>query len=65
LRRLAPDSTVSQVHARLFRQGGKLWVEDLGSTNGTWVNKVKVSSPVALRRGDRVLVGGTMLEVSR
>jgi len=60
-----PDSTVSQVHARLFRQGTNLWIEDLGSTNGTWVNKKKVSGPIALKRGDRVAVGGTVLEVSR
>ena len=59
------DSTVSQVHARLFRQGSTLWIEDLGSTNGTWVNKAKVSAPVTLKRGDRVAVGGTVLEVGR
>lgn len=59
------DTTVSQVHARLFRQGGTLWIEDLGSTNGTWVNRSKVSAPVALKRGDRVAVGGTVLEVAR
>ncbi|MHB8463320.1 MAG: FHA domain-containing protein [Acidimicrobiales bacterium] len=59
------DSTVSQVHARLFRQGSRLWIEDLGSTNGTWVNRNKVSAPVALKRGDRVSVGGTVLEVAR
>lgn len=60
-----PDSTVSQIHARLYRQQGKLFVEDLGSTNGTWVNKAKVSAPVALRKGDRLVVGGTMLEVTK
>jgi pSer/pThr/pTyr-binding forkhead associated (FHA) protein len=59
------DTTVSQVHARLFRHGSQLWIEDLGSTNGTWVNRAKVAAPVALKRGDRVAVGGTVLEVSR
>ena len=60
-----PDSTVSQLHARLFRRDGRLYVEDLGSTNGTFVNRVKVSAPVALNRGDRLQMGGTVLEVSR
>jgi pSer/pThr/pTyr-binding forkhead associated (FHA) protein len=59
------DTTVSQLHARLFRQEGRLWVEDLGSTNGTFVNRRKVSSPVALRKGDRLQVGATVLEVAR
>jgi FHA domain-containing protein len=60
-----PDTTVSQLHARVFRRDGRLYVEDLGSTNGTYVNRVKVSAPVPLNRGDRLQVGGTVLEVSR
>jgi len=59
------DSTVSQLHARLFRRDGRLWVEDLGSTNGTWLNRAPVSSAVPVRRGDRLQVGGTVLEVSK
>lgn len=59
------DPTVSQLHARVFRRDGKLWVEDLGSRNGTFVNRKQVSSPVAIRRGDRVAVGSTVLEVTR
>ncbi len=53
------------LHARLFRRDGRLWVEDLGSTNGTFVNRKKVAAPVALRRGDRLQVGTTVLEVTR
>lgn len=60
-----PDATVSQLHARMFRRDGHLYIEDLGSTNGTWVNRGRVSGPVPLRRGDRVQLGGTVLEVSR
>lgn len=60
-----PDTTVSQLHARLFRDNGTLYIEDLGSTNGTFVNKVRVGGPVALKRGDRVQVGSTVLEVHR
>lgn len=60
-----PDATVSQLHARLFRRDGHVYIEDLGSTNGTWVNRGRVSGPVALRRGDRVQLGGTVLEVAK
>ena len=59
------DPTVSQLHARIFRRDGKLYVEDLGSSNGTFVNRKKVSSAVAIRRGDRIALGGTVLEVMR
>jgi pSer/pThr/pTyr-binding forkhead associated (FHA) protein len=40
-------------------------VEDLGSTNGTFLNRKQVSAPIALRRGDRLQVGKTVFEVSR
>jgi pSer/pThr/pTyr-binding forkhead associated (FHA) protein len=40
-------------------------VEDLGSTNGTYVNSKRLTSPVSLRRGDRVQVGRTVLELTR
>ena len=60
-----PDGTVSQLHARVFRRDGQLYVEDLGSTNGTWVNRVRVSAPVPVRRGDHLQVGATVLEVAK
>ena len=62
---LADDSYASQLHARIFRKDGRLWLEDLGSTNGTYLNAKAVTAPVALRRGDRVQVGRTVLEVTR
>ncbi|MFP5376095.1 MAG: FHA domain-containing protein [Acidimicrobiia bacterium] len=62
---LPEDSYASQLHARIFRRDGRLWLEDLGSTNGTYLNAKAVTAPVALRRGDRVQVGRTVLEVSR
>lgn len=62
---LADDKTVSQLHARVFRRDGRLWLEDLGSTNGTYLNAKKVGAPVALSRGDRVMVGRTVLEVTK
>jgi hypothetical protein len=62
---LAADTYVSQVHARVFERDGDLWVEDLGSTNGTYVNGTKISETVRLRRSDRVQIGATVLEAAR
>ena len=60
---LDDDTFVSQLHARLFRRDGQLFVEDLGSTNGTFLNRKKVSSATPLKRGDHLQVGKTVLEV--
>ena len=62
---LAEDTFVSQLHARVFRRDGDLWVEDLGSTNGTYLNKKKVTAPVAVRKGDKIQFGRTTLEVRK
>ncbi len=59
------DAYVSQVHARLFPQDGVWFVEDLGSTNGTFLNGERVSAPRPLRAGDQVRVGTTVLELTR
>ena len=40
-------------------------MEDLGSTNGTFLNRKKVSSAVPMRKGDRLLVGKTVLELTK
>lgn len=57
------DTYVSQLHARLFQRDGRVYVEDLGSTNGTFLNAKPVTGPVALSRGDRIQVGRTVLQV--
>lgn len=57
------DTYASQLHARVFRRDGALFVEDLGSTNGTYVNGRKVTSPVPVKRGDAIKIGGTTFEV--
>jgi pSer/pThr/pTyr-binding forkhead associated (FHA) protein len=62
---LPEDTFVSQLHARVFRRDGELFVEDLGSTNGTFVNSKQVAAPVPLRRGDILQVGKTVLEVGK
>ena len=62
---LPSDTFVSQMHARVFRRGDDYWVQDLGSTNGTLVNGRKIDGTVPLRRGDRVQVGRSVLELQR
>jgi pSer/pThr/pTyr-binding forkhead associated (FHA) protein len=59
---LADDTYVSQLHARVFPRDGLVFVEDLGSTNGTHLNGQRVQGAVALHRGDRLQVGSTILE---
>jgi hypothetical protein len=61
---LAEDTFISQLHARVFRRDGDVWVEDLGSTNGTLLNDKQVSAPAVMRKGDRLQVGRTILELS-
>lgn len=62
---LGEDTTVSQLHARFFRQNNKLFVEDLGSTNGTFVNRRQAKRAVPVKRGDQVQIGQTVLELTR
>jgi pSer/pThr/pTyr-binding forkhead associated (FHA) protein len=59
------DNYVSNVHARIFAKDGAFWLEDLGSTNGTYVNRGKVSVPVAIGPGDEIRVGKATLELRR
>ncbi len=59
------DVYSSNLHARLFHRGDQLWVEDLGSTNGTYVNSERIHRPTRLARGDLLQVGGTVFEVAR
>ncbi|MGH9057585.1 MAG: FHA domain-containing protein [Acidimicrobiales bacterium] len=62
---LPDDTFVSQLHARVFRHDGAFYVEDLGSTNGTYLNKKKVSTPSSVRKGDKLKIGRTVLEVRK
>lgn len=62
---LPEDTFVSQLHARVFRRDGSLFLEDLGSTNGTFLNGRKVTAPVPIRKGDKVQFGRTTLEVRK
>jgi serine phosphatase RsbU (regulator of sigma subunit) len=55
------DTMLSRQHARIFRQGGELMVEDLGSRNGTRVNNKLVSGPTPLKVGDEVNLAGSRI----
>lgn len=56
------EDMVSRKHAKITIQGGKISIEDLGSTNGTFVNGEKVKQS-RLKEGDRILVGTSILKL--
>jgi pSer/pThr/pTyr-binding forkhead associated (FHA) protein len=58
------DSYASQVHARVFHRDGNWYVEDLGSTNGTYLNRRRVAGPMVIKRRDRLQIGNTVLELT-
>ncbi len=57
------EQYVSQVHTRLFTREGSIFAEDLGSTNGTWVNGARAVGQMPARLGDRIQIGNVVLEV--
>jgi len=59
------DSYASQLHARVFQRDGQIYVEDIGSTNGTYLNRKKVTGPMVVQRGDQLQIGNTILELQR
>lgn len=62
---VADDPYVSGRHARVFLSSGYAVVEDLGSTNGTFVNDSRITEPNDLEIGDRIQIGGVILEAVR
>lgn len=58
------DAYASQVHARVFQRDGKWYIEDLGSTNGTYLNRRRVAGPMVMKRRDRLQIGNTVLELA-
>lgn len=57
------EQYVSSVHTRVFAREDQVFVEDLGSTNGTWVNGVRAVGQMPVRVGDRVQIGNVILEL--
>jgi hypothetical protein len=53
---------VSRKHARITMQQDQIWIEDLGSTNGTFVNGEKIKK-VRLKEGDRILIGTSIIKL--
>lgn len=60
---LVGDTAASRQHARITHADGDYWVEDLGSTNGTWVNRHRIRRTVELHRGDIIEIGEHRFEV--
>jgi len=60
-----PDHFASIEHAIFRQHKGQTFVEDSGSTNGTWVNGERISSPVQLVPGDYVKIGSIVFQYSR
>jgi pSer/pThr/pTyr-binding forkhead associated (FHA) protein len=62
--RLGDDPEISRQHARLTRDAqGQLVVEDLGSTNGTYLDRAKVTGPTRVPLGVPVRIGKTVIEL--
>jgi pSer/pThr/pTyr-binding forkhead associated (FHA) protein len=56
------EDMVSRKHARISTQADQIWIEDLGSTNGTFVNGEKIKR-ARLKEGDRLLIGTSILKL--
>jgi pSer/pThr/pTyr-binding forkhead associated (FHA) protein len=59
------DDYASTRHARLFSRGGEWFVEDLGSTNGTFLDRAKVTQPTPVAQRTPIRIGKTVLELRR
>ena len=59
------DDYASSRHARIFPQDGQWIVEDLGSTNGTYLDRQKVTRPLPVPLGVPIRIGKTVLELRR
>ncbi len=59
------DDYASGRHARVFPDNGRWYVEDLGSTNGTFLGRERISAPTPLSAGSTLRVGQTVIELRR
>ncbi|MBO0841738.1 MAG: FHA domain-containing protein [Nocardioides sp.] len=59
------DDYVSTRHARIGVSGDQWFVEDLGSTNGTYIGSVRINQPTAISLGTQVRIGKTILELRK
>ena len=68
----APDSTIvvdddyaSSRHARIYESEGVWMVEDLGSTNGTWLDRARITTPAVIPLSTSIRVGRTTLQMQK
>jgi pSer/pThr/pTyr-binding forkhead associated (FHA) protein len=54
---IVPVPTISRRHARITHDAGRVWLEDLGSTNGTYLNGHRLQDRQRLRDGDKLKIG--------
>lgn len=59
------EAYVSSKHARIFERDDKTMLEDLGSTNGTYLNRRRITAATELQRGDRIKIGRTVMEMRK
>jgi pSer/pThr/pTyr-binding forkhead associated (FHA) protein len=59
------DDYVSTRHARIGASGDQWYVEDLGSTNGTYVGNSRISQPTAISLGTQIRIGKSILELRK
>jgi len=59
------DDYASGRHARIYPDNGRWYVEDLGSTNGTFIGRERVSAPTPLSVGTTLRVGQTVIELRK
>ena len=57
------DDYASGRHARLFPQGSRWFLEDLGSTNGTYLGRSRVTTPIKVEAGTPIRIGKTVIEL--
>jgi pSer/pThr/pTyr-binding forkhead associated (FHA) protein len=60
-----PDAEASRVHARLETQGDVVYLRDLQSSNGTYLNGKRITGAIEVREGDAIDVGATRITVER
>lgn len=59
------DFFASTRHARVYLKEDQYWLEDLKSTNGTFLNDVQIKQPIVLADGDRIKIGGVTFQFVR
>lgn len=60
---IIPDDTISSLHARFSYHHAQWWVEDLQSTNGTYLNDERIYTPTVIVTGDELALGKVILQI--